>query len=130
MTVAAAGDTPIEYAGDVTFEPPPGPPAEPMSHEAWMERAHAQWQLMAVSLPIINGTDADVEAMVRRMIDREGDMDKGLEPYMEMIECLESNIDTYQAGVDVFTATKARLFIVFQRILGRDEIEAMNGGAS
>ncbi len=115
----------MEYAGDVTFGPPEGGPSvEPPSHEAWMERAHAQWQLMAISLPIVNGTDADVEAMMRRMIDKAGDTDNGLEGYMEMVECLGSNIDTYQAGVDVFTATKARLLIVFQRIIGRDEIEA------
>ena len=121
----------MEYAGDVTFGPAEGEPVVGhMSHEAWMERAHAQWQLMLISVPIVNGTDADVEAMMRSMIDKEGGIDKGLEPYKEMIECLESNIDMYQAGVDVFTATRARLFIVFQRIIGRDEFEAAIGSAS
>ena len=125
MSVEPTGKTPMEFVGDMTFKSvSDGRGDELMSYEAWMERAHGQYQLTAVSAPIIHGTDADVETMVRRMIDKEGDKYKGLEPYIEMVEVLASNIDTYQAGVDYFEAVMRRLIIILERINGRDETEA------
>ena len=127
-TVEPADKTPMEYMGDMTFGPVNDGPCEPlMSHKAWMERAHGQYQLTFVPYQIIHGTDADVEAMVRCMIDREGDMLKGLEPYMEQVECLASNIKTAEAAADYFGAVMARLIIILERISGRDLIEASYG---
>ncbi len=128
MSVEPAGETPMEFVGEMTFAATPGGPlGELMSYEAWMKRARGQWELMTVSAPIIHGTDADVEAMVRCMIDREGDMLKGLEPYMEQVECLASNIKTAEAAADYFGAVMARLIIILERISGRDLIEASYG---
>ena len=125
MSVEPAGDAPMEYVGDMTFESvSDGRGNDLMSHEAWMKRAHGQYELTVVSAPIIHGTDAEVEAMVRRMIDKEGDKYKGLEPYMEMVECLASNIETSRCAMDYFTAVHCRLIIILERINGRDETEA------
>ena len=110
--------TKIEYVGDLKFGPAEGRPVEARSTiEDWYKGAREEFVLSRLILPILNGTDEDVERMVRKMDDRECD------DVITLAERCEFWKERHEAGAEVMGAASARLMIVCERIIGKEEIE-------
>ena len=110
--------TKIEYVGDLKFGPAEGEPVEARSTiEDWYEAAREEFILSRLILPILNGTDEDVERMVRRSVDGECD------EFLTLAERCKFWKEQYEAGAEVMSAVEARLLIVCERVIGKEEIE-------
>ena len=116
--------TKLEYVGDLKFSPAEPAPVTPTSSlDDWYVDAREQFALSRAVVPFLNGTDDDVERMVRDADDPEQKLDE----LVTLIERCQRWEGRYKAGTDVMRAVVCRLLVVCERCVGKEVMESSYG---
>ncbi len=113
--------TKLEYIGDLKFGRATGTPSTPASIEQWNQNAREQFELIRAIRPILQGTDEEVEQMLREA----DDPAEKYEQFEDLIELCAEWEDRYKAGAEIMGAAHTRLLIVCERYQGRDKMEKL-----
>ena len=115
-------DTAPEYVGGVKFGPVEGEPVEAQSTiEDWYRFAREEFILTRVMLPYLNGSDDDIERMVREA----DDPDEKCEEFLTLIETCQHWEGRYRAGAEVMSAVAHRLIVICERQMGKELVEKL-----
>jgi hypothetical protein len=89
--------------------------------EGWYRRARKQFALTRAIVPYFNGSDEDIERMVREA----DDPDQKIEEFMTLIETCQDWEGHYKAGAEVMASVAARLIVICERHFGKEATEKL-----
>jgi hypothetical protein len=109
---------PADAAGDITAK---------STVTDWTARAESLFVLSRVILPILNGTDAEIEAMVVAATKELGFVE-GVDAFATLAENVQKAREWHETGRQIMQAAELRLVTVLSRFEGDPRLQV--GGAS